>query len=270
MSRAPARGKTPLVASPVPGITPALAIDPGGLLEPHFRGSSWDRWRAVLRAAWAEPMTQRQVELFTEVAERPVPLRKVKELWAICGRWAGKDSIASCIAVVAALADYRRYLRPGEIPTILCLANDRMQAEIVQRYVAGYFREMPELRPMVSRETADGLELTNGVAIQIGTNNFRAVRGRTVVCAILDECAFYRSDASSSPDFEVYEALLPTLARVPGLMLIGISSPYMRRGLVYERWQKHYGRDDGGDVLVIKGPSMLSNERVQQSTPVHL
>ena len=52
---------------------------------------------------------------------------------------------------------------------------------------------------MVTRETRDGLELVNGVDIVVGTNDFRGIRGRAVLCAVLDEVAFYRDENSSTP-----------------------------------------------------------------------
>jgi hypothetical protein len=67
--------------------------------------------------------------------------------------------------------------------------------------------------------------LDNGVDIAVGTNSFRAVRGRAVLLAILDECAFWRDDSSATPDEETYRALRPGMATLPGAMLVGISSP---------------------------------------------
>jgi hypothetical protein len=46
-------------------------------------------------------------------------------------------------------------------------------------------------------------------------------------------------------------------------MLIGISSPYRRSGLLFERWRQFYGSDDD-DVLVIKGPSTVFNPTIDQ------
>jgi hypothetical protein len=34
-------------------------LDRQALLGPHFEGQSWDRWRAVLRAAFGPPMSDR-------------------------------------------------------------------------------------------------------------------------------------------------------------------------------------------------------------------
>ena len=54
-----------------------------------------------------------------------------------------------------------------------------------------------------------------------------------------------------NPDIEVARACAPSLARTGG-MLIGISSPYRRAGLLYQRFKDHYERDDD-DILVVRG-----------------
>jgi hypothetical protein len=70
------------------------------------------------------------------VADRAPPARRVKELWVIAGRRAGKDSIASLIGTwTAALFDGGDVLRPGERPLVMCLAVAREQASIVLNYM---------------------------------------------------------------------------------------------------------------------------------------
>jgi hypothetical protein len=95
----------------------------------------------------------------------------------------------------------------------MCLASDRDQARIVTR---AYFDRIDLLRDLVERETANGLELSTGAEIIISTSSFRAVRGRTIALAILDECAFWRDEASANPAEEVYAALRPGLLTIPG------------------------------------------------------
>src|SRR5580700_8628502 len=95
------------------------------------------------------------------------------------------------------------------------------------------------LRGLVTRETTDGLELSTGAELSVLASNFRSVRGRSIACAILDECAYWRDESSASPDTETYSALVPGLATIPGAMLIGMSSPYRRAGLLYEKWRDH-------------------------------
>jgi hypothetical protein len=146
----------------------------------------------------------------------------------------------------------------------MCLACDRDQAQIVLGYTRSYFENIAPFRAMVQRETASGFELNNGVDIAIATNSYRAVRGRTLLLAVLDECAFYRDERSATPDEETYRAVAPGLARMPGSMLIGISTPHAKRRLLYRKFTQHYGRD--GDVLVIKAPSIVFNPTLDQAS----
>jgi hypothetical protein len=240
-------------------------LDDRELLGRWFKGESWDAWRAVLKAADALPMSERDLELFRAVAERDPPTAPVKEMVVVAGRRAGKDSIASAIATHAALADYSAYLRPGERATILCLACDREQSQIVLRYVRGYFDKSPLLNAMITRETIDGLELVNNVELVVGTNDYRAVRGKGLACAVLDEAAFYPRDGSASSDTEVAAALMPGLAMLPNAKLVVISSPHMRSGLLYERWARSYGKNDPR-CLVVRGGTRAFNSTFPQET----
>ena len=62
---------------------------------------------------------------------------------------------------------------------------------------------------------------------------------------------------------ETYNALMPALARVPGSRLIGISTPYRKSGLLYEKWQDSYGKPDP-DILVVRGTSRQFNPTLSQ------
>ena len=180
------------------------------------------------------------------------------------GRRGGKDSIASAVACYAAgFRNYQEVLRPGEAATVLCLAVDKAQAGIVQRYAAAYFVKVPLLRSLVMAERADGLDLKTGAELLVLALNFRGVRGRSIACAIFDECAFWRSETTSNPDVEVYAAVIPSLATIDGSMLIGISTPYRRAGLLWQKHRDHFGQDDD-DVLVVQGPSRLFNPTLDQ------
>ena len=246
-------------------ITPAAAISDPALLGPAFAGASWATWRAILRAAYAEPLDAAELALFRAVAgDRDPPRHQVRELIIIAGRRSGKDSVASGIAAVAAIGDYRQHLRPGERASVLALAVDRQQSTIITRYIAGYFREIPLLQPLVARETDDGLELTNNVEIIVATNSFRSVRGRTIVCAIFDEAAFWRSEDYANPDVEIYNAVLPGMVTLPGAILVIITTAYRKSGLAYAKWRGHFSKPDD-DVLVVYGPSTTFNPSLPQS-----
>ena len=240
------------------------ALEDPNLFGPWFAGPSWATWRAVLKGAFCLPMEPEELALFRAVAQRDPPRRRVRELWAVVGRRGGKDSIASAVACYAAgFRNYQEVLRPGEAATVMCLAVDKAQAGIVQRYAAAYFVKVPLLRSLVMAERADGLDLKPGAELLVLASNFRGVRGRSIACAIFDECAFWRSETTSNPDVEVYAAVIPSLATVDGSMLIGISTPYRRAGLLWQKHRDHFGQDDD-DVLVVQGPSRLFNPTLDQ------
>jgi hypothetical protein len=225
-------------------VTPFQVISEPRLLAGGFQGPSWERWRALLKAMFGEALDRRERRLFREIAERSPPLKPVKEAWLLIGRRGGKDSIAAAIAVTMALTDHRRHLRPGEVGVIACLAVTREQAQIVLRYIRASFLENEYLRPLVTRETEDGIELSNCVEIIVLTNRFRSLRGRTVLCCIMDEVCYWRSEDSASPDQETYPAIKPAMVTLPDAMLIGITTVYRKSGLAYEKWSKYYGKDD--------------------------
>lgn len=226
------------------------------LLGQSFAGESREAWRAVLAAAFGLRLTAGQASRFKHLAGgRKPPSQRVRELWAIAGRRSDKSHTAAGIALYLATIGAAQdgtlaRLSAGERGVVLVVACDRAQAKVVIAYVHGIVEQSPVLAGMVAAQTADGLQLTNGVAIEVGTNSHRAVRGRTLLAAILDECAFYRDERSALPDVELYRAIVPSLATTGGL-LVGISSPYARRGLLYGKWRKHYGQ--AGDVLVVQG-----------------
>jgi hypothetical protein len=235
-----------------------------------FPGDSWANWKTVLKAAHGLPLDESELPFFNEVAGgRAPPTKRVRQLWCVVGRRGGKNAITSLIAATAAAQfDGKRRqvggitlpaMRKGERGTILLVANDREQAQVAFRYIESYFDELPELAAMVTRTTRDTIELANGCDIQVATNDFRSIRGRAVLLAIMDEVAFYRSETSASPDVEVYNAITPGMLTLKDqAMLVGISSAHKKAGLLYDRFRESYGKDDP-DTLVIKATSLQLN-----------
>jgi hypothetical protein len=248
------------------GISVVDAMNSPQLFGPHFAGPSWGTWRACIKATFAEPMSDGELAAFRSVAERDPPKKPVSEAVFVVGRGGGKDSVASLIASCIAINfDPRGKLRPGEVATIMCIAVDREQAGIVASYIKAYFQEIPALAALVKTIDRDGVTLRNGVAIIVATNSFRSVRGRSIICAIFDEVAFWRSEDSATPDFEVAGAVAPGLARLPHSMSILISTAHKRSGLLYQKWKDHYGRDDD-DVLVVRGSTSTFNPTFDAKT----
>jgi len=206
-------------------------------------------------------MSDVDVEFFRSVTgDRQPPKKRPRETWIVGGRRMGKDSVASAIAAhAAAYFDQQDRLRPGERALVAVIACDRDQARICTNYVKAFF-ELEPLKKMVQRETMDGIELRNRVDVSVQTNSFRAPRGRPVLLAILDEVSFFRDENSSSPDTELYRSLVPGTATLNG-QIIGISSPFMKSGLLFEKWRAHFGQDSD-DVVVIQAESRKLNPTI--------
>jgi hypothetical protein len=234
--------------------------------------SSWSNWLTVLKAAFGQELTSSELTVFEQVAgERPVPKHRVRELWAIVGRRGGKSRIAAAVAVyIACFCKDRHCLAHGEVGHILVLAASRDQARVVFEYCLAFLEQSPILRQELLSVTASEIRLRGNLVIGVHSNSFRNVRGRTLIACIFDECSFWRSDDSANPDLETYRAVRPALITPHGTgMLVSISTPYRKTGLVYQKWHEHFAADDDA-VLVVRGPSrqfnpLLTEQSVQQA-----
>jgi phage terminase large subunit-like protein len=107
-----------------------------------------------------------------------------------------------------------------------------------------YYDDLAPLKERVRRETMTGFELTNDLDISIVTNNDKSVRGRPILTAVLDECSRYKDQDSATPDVELYRALKPGMKTIAESLLLGISTPYRKSGILFDKFKQSYGRDD--------------------------
>jgi hypothetical protein len=243
------------------------ALESPKLFAPWFRdATTWSSWFAFLAALFALPMTTEQLTIFRERTGRvTAPIIPASEAWLICGRRAGKSFVlALCAVYLAAFHDYRQYLAPGERATVLVLACDRRQARVILRFIRGLLTGVPMLARLIKRETAESFDLTNGVSIEVATASFRSTRGYALAAALCDEIAFWPSDDAAEPDYEVLDALRPGMATIPSAKLLCASSPYARKGALFDAHRRHYGKD-GDPILVWKAATRQMNPTVRQS-----
>lgn len=226
---------------------------------------TWATWFAFIAALFALPMTAEQLATYRQCTGRKEPpTSPASEGWLICGRRAGKSFMLALIAVfLACFHDHRRFLSPGERGTVLVIATDRKQARTIIRYIRALLTEVPMLARMLLRETAESFDLNNRVTIEVGTASFKSVRSYTIVTALLDELAFFATDDAAEPDYEVLAALRPGMATIPTAMLLCASSPYARKGALWDAHRKHFGKD-GDPILVWQAPTRIMNPSVPQ------
>jgi hypothetical protein len=58
---------------------------------------------------------------------------------------------------------------------------------------------------------------------------------------VLDESALFPSEESAQPEIEILRACVPALLTTKGLV-VGVSTPYGQRGLVFEKYRDALGR----------------------------
>jgi hypothetical protein len=222
-------------------------------------GNCWTNWRILLIAIAGEQLDDTEVEVFKGLAGRTgAPTEAVREFWAVVGRRGGKSrSMAVLAAWLAACRDYRSILAPGERGQLQVLSATRDQAGNLFNFITGIFEESRALRGLVESKTADMLCLKCHIDIVVRPASFRSTRGSTCVGVLCDEISFWRSEDSSNPDTEILRALRPSLMTTGG-PLVGISSPYARRGELWKAYRKHYRKDDSR-VLVVQAASTIMN-----------
>jgi hypothetical protein len=186
-----------------------------------------------------------QAELFRQCTGRRVlPGAPAAYLWLVIGRRGGKSFAMALIAV-------------------LLVAADREQAKILHRYCHGIL-STPILQSSVWNVTASEIELKGGVTIEVVTRSYRTVLGRSVCVAVLDELAFWRDDDSANPDSEVLNAVPASMATFGSdAMVIAGSSPYARRGVLWDAFRRYYGKDDDRN-LVWRAATRVMNPTVPQ------
>lgn len=250
----------------IPLVSMREALADPALLGEAIPGDSWSLWRTLLIAAMGESLTDDERVAFQAVTGRDMePLERVDELWCIVGRRGGKTRAAGTFgAYLSALCDWSDKLASGERGVLPIMAASTVQGARAFQHVAGILQSSPVLSGMLDgAPTADTIRLNTRIDIEIRPANFRTIRGVTAIGAIGDEVAFWSIEGSANPDAEVLEAVRPSLATTLGPMLI-ISSPYARKGELWETYRRDYGPNGDPLILVAKGPSTAFNSTLPQ------
>ncbi|WP_245462015.1 hypothetical protein [Shinella sp. JR1-6] len=237
------------------------------LFAPWFKNrDNYEAWFAFLAALFGLPMTAEQLAIYQRhTGRQEAPTEAANEAWLIIGRRGGKSFVSSLVAVyLACFFDYEQYLAPGERGTVMIVAADKKQARVILRYIGAMLTKIPMLRAMMLKAevTANGIDLSNSVSIEVGTASFRSTRGYTYVALLADEIAFWRTDDAAEPDFEVLDAIRPGMATIPNAMMLCMSSPYAKKGALYDAFRRFWGKD--GEPLVWKAATREMNPTVAQ------
>ncbi|HNU71790.1 MAG TPA: hypothetical protein PKL48_08785, partial [Thermodesulfobacteriota bacterium] len=216
-------------------------------------------WRTFHKASAGIPgPTREELKIYRECTGRSKwPKQAADESWMIIGTRGGKSfNTALKAAHLAVFVDYPM-LSPGEVGTVIVVAPVRRQARVIKRYLSGFFKQNPLLAPMVVSDSNEELVLNNGIEVAILSDDFRGLRNYTAVAVVIDEAAYLGGAESASPDVEILRSLRTRLLNTEG-PLLAISSPYARKGIVFDTHRRHFGKD-GDPILVWKAGSGVMN-----------
>lgn len=174
------------------------------------RRETWQAWFAFLAALFGLRMDREQRAIFMECTNRTDrPREQAQEAVLVIGRRGGKSFILALIAVfLASFRDWTPFLGPGERATVMVIAADRKQARVIVRYCSGLLNAVPLLKRTIQAERQESIDLKNRTTIEVHSCSFRTVRGYTIVAALCDEAAFWRTDdGTANPDHEVINAV---------------------------------------------------------------
>jgi hypothetical protein len=243
------------------------AISDPQLLGHCLVGPSWKPWRTFLIAAFGEPLIDdEERSLFAELTGGRVPaLQRAEEIEVVAGRRGGKSNgCATAAAYLVTCVDFSDVLTRGEKGCCLICSPDIRQSGVILSYALAAIQGSPLLSQQVVNVTADTIELTNSLSIETRAASVKRLRGPTYVAIFADELAFFPSDSSVNPDAEILNSVRPGLATTGGPMFM-ISSPYAKRGVLWETFKRHYGPAGDKLILVAKATSRQLNPTLLQS-----
>lgn len=162
-------------------------------------------------------------------------------VWAL-GRRSGKTLMSAITATYAAtmLADeYKKRLRPGEKFYIISVANTIDQAKIALQGVKDLINGSPILKPLITRETTDTLELSNGAVFRALPASSRSGRGMACPLLIFDEIAHAQDTEGNAAGASLYQALSPSVAQFGKLgKILLLSSPWIQAGIFWDLFKQ--------------------------------
>lgn len=224
--------------------------------------------------------------------------RPRRELILVLGRRSGKSTLSSIITVyelykllVRGMPQSYYGLPDGSEIRIMCVANDKEQAEIVYQVISNYTTTLDyfsdslvhDTKTYQRFQTARDVEkfgkgdLKNGgkgtLTVTFKSSVAKGLRGRGNIVVILDEIAFFVDDGKSSAR-QIYRAITPATKqfspkdpedkRVPigpteGRVIL-ISSPDAKEGFFFQQYQtSKSGGKASKDMLMIQAPTWEVN-----------
>lgn len=183
-------------------------------------------------------------KIFGDVETIPAEARHV--LVAVCGARSGKSYVLCALRLLyLALTVPLDTLAPGELAVAVIVAPDLRLGRQTLRYALGAAKGCKAIASRLESESADGFTLKRegGRTVSLeclpATRGGSALRGRSLVGAVLDESAFFRDESYQVNDQELFKAVAPRV--MAGGQCVIASTPWAEAGLLFELYRENHG-----------------------------
>jgi hypothetical protein len=162
------------------------------------------------------------------------------------GRRSGKGRMAAPLGTYEATVNAPTHLAhvpEGERVGIAIAATSQQQARVTHRFISGWLRGS-ELASLIVRDTADEIELANGMSILTMPSTARSTRGYAIAVVVMDEAAWMLdAEGSVNGARELYGALAPATAMFPEGKVLILGTPRYASGFFYDMCQREDVRE---------------------------
>lgn len=201
-------------------------------------------------------------QLFGAVERVPAEARAV--LAMLKGARVGGSWLCSLWLLYRAVTADLSALAPGEIGFAVIVAPDMRLGRQALRFAQGAAEHAPEIMSLIESSTASSFTLrrSDGRRVTIealpATRGGSALRGRTLIAALMDESSFFRDrDSGIVNDSELYRALA-VRCTIAGSKLLVVSTAWLASGVLHELVEHNHGNPS--TALACIAPTLLMRE----------
>lgn len=185
--------------------------------------------------------------------DEPYVPHDYSEVWVVAGVRGGKsDRIAATAVVYEALfGAHEQHIREGKLGYCLQVCQDLRLARESIHGIEATLKAVPFIHTpappskwagkrgeRIGRRTADFIRLWNGMAVMTIPPTVKAIRGYDSPIAVLDEVGIWPTgEDAANVDKEVHSQAKSRQAQFTHPKIIGISSPWINSGLLYDRFK---------------------------------
>lgn len=209
-------------------------------------------------------------ELFGDLETIPEGLRKI--LVMVVGGRSGKTFFGALRLLYLALFLRLDKLQPGQEGKCWFVAPELDLATEGLNFVRGRLEADPRLRALMLNAPKPGVKAErlvirrdDGKVVAFETKAAKRMgiteRGRVILGAVLDECAFFFDESYRVNDVEIFNAIQPRV--MVGGQLLLLSTPWAESGLLYDLYKANHPKEGGSpsSALAVLGvtPTMRSD-----------